>query len=49
MLGYPTCVLGGNMFMGLDDYLIVRLSETDRAAFLEAAGDRVFAPIPGAL
>ncbi|MDQ6947885.1 MAG: TfoX/Sxy family protein [Actinomycetota bacterium] len=48
MFGYPTCVLGGNMFMGLhDDYLILRLSEADRAAFAEEVGGRVFEPMPG--
>lgn len=35
MSGYPTCVLNGNMFMGLhEDSLILRLAEADRAEFL---------------
>ena len=34
MFGYPTCVLHGNMFMGLhEDSLILRLAEPDRVEF----------------
>lgn len=37
--GYPTCVLNGNMFMGLhEDSLILRLAEADRAEFLSRYG-----------
>ncbi|MGA3353371.1 MAG: hypothetical protein ABSD85_09330 [Acidimicrobiales bacterium] len=31
MFGYPRWVFGGNMFMCLIDYLVLRLSEPDRA------------------
>jgi TfoX/Sxy family transcriptional regulator of competence genes len=48
MFGYPTCVLNGNMFMGLhEDSLILRLGEADRADFLSRYGSVLFEPMPG--
>ncbi|HEV7466737.1 MAG TPA: TfoX/Sxy family protein [Candidatus Dormibacteraeota bacterium] len=48
MFGYPTCVLAGNMFMGLhEDRLILRLSEEDRRTFIEGHGAQIFEPMPG--
>src|ERR1700757_5185515 len=48
MFGYPTCVLRGNMFMGLhEDALILRLSEADRAEFEQRHGGTAFEPMPG--
>ena len=48
MFGYPTCVLHGNMFMGLhEDSLILRLAESDRAEFRSRYGAALFEPMPG--
>ncbi len=48
MFGYPTCVLRGNMFMGLhEDSLILRLAEADRAEFLRRYHTDTFEPMPG--
>ncbi len=48
MFGYPTCVLRGNMFMGLhEDALILRLSDADRAEFAQRHGGTAFEPMPG--
>lgn len=48
MFGYPTCVLHGNMFMGLhEDSLILRLAEPDRAEFLGRYDAGLFEPMPG--
>jgi TfoX N-terminal domain len=48
MFGYPTCVLGGNMFMGLhEDSLILRLAEPDRAEFIGRYGAGLFEPMAG--
>lgn len=48
MFGYPTCVLGGNMFMGLHDTrMFLRLSEPDRELFTSDHGGEVFEPMPG--
>jgi hypothetical protein len=48
MFGYPTCVLRGNMFMGLhEDSLILRLAEPDRAEFLSRYDTGLFEPMPG--
>jgi TfoX/Sxy family transcriptional regulator of competence genes len=48
MFGYPTLVTGGNMFMGLhQDALILRLSEPDRAEFVDGFQAAVFEPIRG--
>src|SRR5262249_50891491 len=39
MFGYPTCVLRGNMFMGLhEDSLILRLAEPDPADVVSRCG-----------
>jgi TfoX/Sxy family transcriptional regulator of competence genes len=47
MFGYPTCVLDGNMFMGLhEDRFILRLGPEDRAA-LTKKGGTPFEPMPG--
>src|SRR5215471_14714495 len=46
--GHPSCVLHGNMFMGLyEDSLILRLAEPDRTEFLRRYGGRLFEPLPG--
>jgi hypothetical protein len=46
--GHPSCVLHGNMFMGLyEDSLILRLAEPDRTEFLRRCGGRLFEPLPG--
>jgi hypothetical protein len=48
MFGYPSCVLGGNMFMSLfQDSLILRLSEPDRAQIIAEHGATTFEPMPG--
>jgi TfoX/Sxy family transcriptional regulator of competence genes len=48
MFGYPTCVYGGNMFMGLhEESMILRLSEDDRTRFRQEHGGGVFEPKPG--
>jgi TfoX/Sxy family transcriptional regulator of competence genes len=48
MFGYPTCVLRGNMFMGLhEDSLILRLAESGRAEFTDRHGATAFEPMPG--
>jgi TfoX/Sxy family transcriptional regulator of competence genes len=48
MFGYPTCVLHGNMFMGLhEDSLILRLAGADRTEFLSRYHAAVFEPMPG--
>jgi TfoX/Sxy family transcriptional regulator of competence genes len=48
MFGYRSLVTGGNMFMSLfDDYLVLRLSEQDRANFLDEVGGKPFEPMPG--
>jgi len=48
MFGYPSCVLGGNMFMGLfHDDLVMRLDEDDRRQLVEAHGARTFEPMAG--
>lgn len=48
MFGYPTCVLNGNMFLGLhEDSLIMRLSEPDRAEFRDRYQAELFEPMPG--
>ncbi len=46
--GYPASFIDGKMFAGLyDDYLILRLSPDDLAAFLKIEGARPFEPMPG--
>src|SRR5579863_8551082 len=48
MFGYPVCVLRGNMFMGLhEEAMFLRLSEADRAEFLDRYGANPFEPMPG--
>jgi TfoX/Sxy family transcriptional regulator of competence genes len=48
MFGYPSCVLGGHMFMSLfADRLILRLGELDRAEITGKHGATVFEPMPG--
>ena len=48
MFGYPSCVLGGNMFMSLfRDRLVLRLSEPDRAQIIAEHGATTFEPMPG--
>jgi hypothetical protein len=46
--GHPSCVLHGNMFMGLyEGSLILRLPEPDRTEFLRRYGGELFEPLPG--
>jgi hypothetical protein len=48
VFGHPSCVLHGNMFMGLyEDSLILRLAEPDRTEFLRRYGGGLFEPLPG--
>ena len=48
IFGYPSCVIHGNMFMGLyEDSLILRLAEPDKAEFLGRYGGELFEPLPG--
>lgn len=47
MFGYPSVFLGGNMLASIfQDRIMVRLSEADRAAALDA-GAKAFEPSPG--
>jgi hypothetical protein len=48
MFGYPSCVLGGNMFMSLfKERLILRLGEADRLEFMDTHRTGLFEPMPG--
>jgi TfoX/Sxy family transcriptional regulator of competence genes len=48
MFGYPSLVVGGNMFISLfGDSLILRLGDADRAALLAVKGATTFEPMPG--
>lgn len=48
MFGYPCYWTGGNMFFAThQDYLILRLSDEDRAAFFGIPDARLFEPMPG--
>jgi hypothetical protein len=48
MFGYPTCVVNGNLFMGLhQDHFFLRLGEMDRAEFVSRFGAGPFEPMPG--
>lgn len=48
--GYPSSFANGNMFAGLhQESLVLRLSDQDRARFLELKGARQFEPMPGRL
>ena len=45
IFGYPSCVIHGNMFMGLyEDSLILRLAEPDKAEFLGRYGGSCSSP-----
>lgn len=46
--GYPSSFAQGNMFAGLhQESMVLRLSDEDRAKFLELRGARQFEPMPG--
>ena len=46
-LGYPSCFIGGHMFMGLfADKMMLRLSPEDREELISKGG-AVFEPVPG--
>jgi TfoX/Sxy family transcriptional regulator of competence genes len=46
-LGYPSCFIGGHMFMGLfADKMMLRLSPEDREELI-GKGGAVFEPVPG--
>ena len=48
VFGYPAAFINGQMFAGLhQDSMILRLSEADRAQFLQHRGASVFEPMPG--
>lgn len=48
MFGYPSLVLGGNMFMSLfGDHLILRLGEADRDQITSKHGATTFEAMPG--
>ncbi len=48
MFGYPAAFVSGQMFSGLfQSSMILRLSEQDRALFLDKHGARLFEPMPG--
>jgi len=48
MFGYPAAFMNGNMFSGLfQSSIILRLSESDRAACASRYGARPFEPMPG--
>lgn len=48
MFGYPSAFVNGNMACGVfADRLMVRLSEADRARFLQMPGAKSFEPMPG--
>lgn len=48
MFGYPAAFIDGKNFAGLyDDYMVLRLSPDDLAAFLKIEGARPFEPMPG--
>ena len=48
MFGYPAAFVNGNMFSGLfQSSIILRLSESDRAACASGYGARPFEPMPG--
>lgn len=48
MFGYPAAFVNGNMFMSLfQEDMILRLSDDDRAQFLQLPGARIFEPMPG--
>lgn len=48
MFGYPAAFVGGNLFMSLfQESLVLRLSDDDRAVFLNLPGASQFEPMPG--
>ena len=48
MFGYPCAFVKGNMMCGVfADRLMIRLSEADRARFLNLPGAKQFEPMPG--
>jgi hypothetical protein len=48
MFGYPAAFAGGNMFASLfEDDVVLRLSDGDRARFMQLSGARTFEPMPG--
>lgn len=48
MFGYPAAFINGQMFASLfGDHFILRLSEAERAAFIQEHSARLFEPMPG--
>ncbi len=48
MFGYPCAFVHGQMLTSIfQDRIMLRLSEADRAKFLEQPGARLFEPMPG--
>ena len=48
VFGYPAVFINGQMFAGLhQDKMILRLSEEDRARFMQLKGASAFEPMPG--
>lgn len=48
MFGYPCAFVNGQMLTGVfGDRIMLRLSERDRARFLELPGAKAFEPMPG--
>jgi TfoX/Sxy family transcriptional regulator of competence genes len=48
MFGYPCAFLQGNMFTGLhQEHMFLRLSEVEKAEFLEIPGSTPFEPVQG--
>ncbi len=48
MFGYPCAFVHGQMLISIfQDRIMLRLSEVDRAKFLEQPGARLFEPMPG--
>lgn len=48
MFGYPSCTLGGHMFMSLfQDSLVLRLNDSDRTEMMARHGATEFAPMAG--
>jgi TfoX/Sxy family transcriptional regulator of competence genes len=48
MFGYPVAFAAGQMFCGLfQSSMMLRLSDTDRTAFMDQYGSKLFEPMPG--
>src|SRR5439155_157281 len=48
MFGYSAGFVGGNMFAGIfQDSVVLRLSDANRAVFVERIGGTPFEPMPG--